>query len=148
MSTGAGKGRVPWTELERARDDYIEPEYLPKQVALKQYYHIRQDEANAMIDHWTQRQAAGKVPLRFKKVVKATRQNNGTSEENDADEDPNMGSGDEAENDRQGNYGSQVGGHGVSQGDSSRNGPGQSHDSTVENPSEVGWPLDHGSSRR
>jgi hypothetical protein len=54
--TGRGKQRVPWTELQRAQNEYIEPEYLPKQVTLKQYYHLHRDYVSAILEHWTWRQ--------------------------------------------------------------------------------------------
>ena len=79
-----GKQRVPWTELEKARDEYIDPKYLPKQVALKQYYHLRQKDINNILEHWTTRQAAGRAPLCFRKEVGSEPQNDCTQEENGA----------------------------------------------------------------
>ena len=79
-----GKRRVPWTELEKAQDEYINPKYLPKQVALKQYYHLRQKDVNNILEHWTMRQAAGRAPLHFRKEVSSELQNDCTQEENGA----------------------------------------------------------------
>jgi hypothetical protein len=97
ISSGKRKRRVPWTQLQKALVDYIEPKYLPEQVTLKQYYHLSQVDVNSMLKHWTRRQAAGKVPFCFRKVAKATQENADTLEENDADADSDMGSGEEAE---------------------------------------------------
>ncbi|KAN0121378.1 hypothetical protein V8E52_003274 [Russula decolorans] len=95
ISTGVGNGKVPYAELQRAQGDYIKPKYLPKKVTLKQYYHLRQDDVNAILDHWTKRQADGKVPLSFKKEAKAIQQKKCTSEENSSDAEM----GEEAEGD-------------------------------------------------
>jgi hypothetical protein len=57
---------------------------LPNDIALTQYYHIRLEDANALLRHWTQRQAAGEIPFRFKKVDKADRQGKGAEGEDDA----------------------------------------------------------------
>ncbi|KAH9030878.1 hypothetical protein EDB85DRAFT_2146392 [Lactarius pseudohatsudake] len=47
--------------------------YLPNGITLTQYHHIRLEDANSLLKHWTQRQAAGEVPFRFKKMDKAGR---------------------------------------------------------------------------
>jgi hypothetical protein len=92
-SIGAGKGWVPWAELQNAQDQYIQRKYLPKKVTLQQYYHLCQKDIDAILKHWMQRQAASKVPFLFRKVAKAIWKNQQTSEENDelreeAEEDP------------------------------------------------------------
>jgi hypothetical protein len=51
ISIGVGNGKVPYAELQRAQGDYIKPKYLPKKVTLKQYYHLRQNDVNAILDH-------------------------------------------------------------------------------------------------
>jgi len=61
---------------------------------LKQFYHIPKASANAILEHWTQRQADGKVPLKFKKAAKVIRERQRTSGE---DSDNDAGSGKEAE---------------------------------------------------
>jgi hypothetical protein len=61
LSIGKGKGRVPWTELQRAQDDYIKAKYLPEKVTLQQYYHLRQEDVHKLLKHWTERQAASEV---------------------------------------------------------------------------------------
>jgi len=101
MSAGTGKGRVPWTELQRDWDEYIKPEYLPKNVTLKQFHHLCQEDINAILGHWAQRKADGKVPFCFRKVAKATQKDKRTSEGSDAD--ANMGPGKGADWDWQGN---------------------------------------------
>jgi len=90
-----GKERVPWTELQRAQGNYIRSRYLPKGVTLKQYYHFRHVDIKALHNHWTQRQATGKVPFCFREAVKAIWKNQYTPEENDADID--MGLAEETE---------------------------------------------------
>ncbi len=111
-------GRVPWIELERAREDYIKPKYLSKQVTLKQYYHLCQKDVNAMLKHWMWRQAASKVPFHFRKVAKAIWRNKHALEENNADADSDTGLGKELEEDLQGDDVSQV------RGDAAENGQG------------------------
>jgi hypothetical protein len=81
-----GKGRIPWARLQEAQGDFVLPEYLPNGVILTQYHHIRLEDANALLKHWTQRQAAGQVPFRFKdlKEGKANRQSKQSSGEDNA----------------------------------------------------------------
>jgi hypothetical protein len=139
ISNGKRKGRVPWTHLQKARVDYIKPKYLPKQVTLKQYYHLTQKDVSAILKHWTWRQAAGKVPFCFRKVAKAVRENVDALEENNADANSDMGPGEEAEGDSQGDAVSQAWGDGASRGDGGGNGstdqafPAQSTGNAAEN---------------
>jgi hypothetical protein len=84
-----GKRRVPWSQLQQSRDDYIESKYLPEGVTLKQYYHLCKTDVELILEHWTERQAAGMVPLRFKKAATDIRKNTRTSDE-DEDEDDGM----------------------------------------------------------
>jgi hypothetical protein len=148
ISIGVGNGKVPYAELQRAQGDYIKPKYLPKKVTLKQYYHLRQNDVNAILDHWTKRQADGKVPLSFKKEAKAIQQKKRTSEENSSDAEM----GEEAEGDLQDNGDSQARGDAASQVDGGSNDsteeahPGQSLGNAAENPSGVGSLLKHGDS--
>ncbi|KAF8262217.1 hypothetical protein EI94DRAFT_1704942 [Lactarius quietus] len=67
-----GKGRIPWTQLRQAQGNYILQEYLPAGVTLTQYHHIRLGDANALLQHWTTRQAAGQIPFHFKDVAKTS----------------------------------------------------------------------------
>ena len=60
--------------MQNAQDDYILPKYLPDGCILTQYHHIRLDDADALLIHWTQRQADGEVPLRFKNLPMAKRE--------------------------------------------------------------------------
>jgi hypothetical protein len=73
IAAGTRKGRVPWTRLQEAQSDFILPKYLPTGVTLTQYHHIRLEDANALLEHWTQRQAAGEISFRFRKIEKANR---------------------------------------------------------------------------
>ena len=73
MALGGGKGRIPWTQLHQAQGDYVLQEYLLAGVTLTQY-HIRLEDANSLLQHWTTRQAAGLIPFRFKKVAKIAQQ--------------------------------------------------------------------------
>ncbi len=94
-----------------------------------------------------QRQAAGKVPFRFRSMAKTIQQNKRATEENDSDAD--MGLGKEAEEDLQDDDSSQSRGHGVSQGDrDSAGSTGQAHlrqslRNAAKNPSGVIWLLKH-----
>jgi hypothetical protein len=76
MASGGGKRRIPWTKLHHAQGDYILDEYLPPGIALTQFHHIRLSDANALLQHWTARQAAGQIAFRFKKVDNTSRQPN------------------------------------------------------------------------
>ena len=116
--TGMGKGRVPWTELQMAQGDCIKAKYLPEQVTHKPYYPLRLEDSNALLEHWTRRQAAGKVPLRFNKAAKTIWQQNQASEENDAGTD--MEAADEAEEDMRDDDGSEAQGDRLPQRDSGR----------------------------
>jgi hypothetical protein len=40
---------------------------------LTQYHHIRLEDANTLLQHWTQRQASGEIPFRFKNNPKVDR---------------------------------------------------------------------------
>src|SRR6266702_4525231 len=66
ISVGGGKGRIPWARLKEAPGDFILSKYLLASVTLTQYHHICQEDVNALLKHWTQRQAAGEIPFRFK----------------------------------------------------------------------------------
>src|SRR5437879_5363705 len=120
MSTGNRKARVPWAELQRARDEYIEPKYLPMQVVLWQYYHLRQGDVNSILRHWVRRQAASMVPFRFKKVTKAIPQRNGDG--------VNMGSSDEDEDLQNNDSGSNHSGEETNLGQSLGNAAGNSNE--------------------
>ena len=82
FAIGGSKGRIPWAKLQEVQGDFILPEYLPIGVTLRQFHHIRLDDANALLKHWTERQAAGEIPFWFKKVAKANRQGGRASEDN------------------------------------------------------------------
>jgi len=120
---------------------------LPKQVTLRQYYHLRRGDVNAILEHWAQRQAAGKVPFRFRSVAKTIQQNKRATKENDSNAD--MGLGKEAKEDLQDDDSSQSRGHGVLQGDGDSTGStGQAHlhqslRNAAKNPSGVIWLLKH-----
>jgi hypothetical protein len=59
---------------------------LPEDVTLTQYYHLRVKDVNAILEHWSHRQAAGMVPFAFRKVAKAK-----NIQESDADTDAGLG---------------------------------------------------------
>jgi len=98
---------------------------LPENITLKQFHHLRQEDVNAILGHWAQRKADSKVPFRFRKAAKAMQKDKRTSEGSDADTD--MGLGEGADLDQQGNNGSQVQG----------NGPLQAGGNMAENPNRV-----------
>ncbi|KAF8259614.1 hypothetical protein EI94DRAFT_1813057 [Lactarius quietus] len=72
LASGGGKGRIPWMQLHQVQGDYILQEYLPAGVTLTQYHHICLGDANALLQHWTTRQAAGQIPFHFKDVAKTS----------------------------------------------------------------------------
>ena len=57
--------------MKEAQGDFILPKYLPDGITLTQYHHICLDDANDLLQHWMQRQAAGEIPLKFKNNIKA-----------------------------------------------------------------------------
>jgi hypothetical protein len=73
ISIKSSKGSIPWKHLETAQDDFIDPKYLPEGAQVTQFHHIRSKDAIAMLKHWTARQAAHEIPLRFKETVKVPR---------------------------------------------------------------------------
>jgi hypothetical protein len=73
IALGGGKQRVPWARLKEAPDEFVLGKYLPTGVTLSQHHHIRLEDADALLKHWTQRQAAGEIPFRFKDALKANR---------------------------------------------------------------------------
>ena len=108
-------------------------------MVLKQYYHLRQKDVSDILEHWTRRQAAGKVPLRFMKVVRA-------SEDSGTDTDVEPAEGEESSQDDEG---SQTQEDGPTQGDSSTNcsaeqiRSGRSRADAAEDPSGVSSILKH-----
>ena len=87
ISVGTAKARVPWAQIQAARDEFIAPEYLPRNVTLKQYHHLCKKDINSLLEHWIERQAAGKIPLKFKKAAEDIRKNKRTWEEDGTDAD-------------------------------------------------------------
>ena len=83
IAEGGSKGRIPWARMKEAQGDFILPQYLPNGITLTQYHHIQLDDANALLQHWTQRQAAGEIPLWFKNNFKANRCGLQASEDGD-----------------------------------------------------------------
>ncbi|KAH9009917.1 hypothetical protein EDB83DRAFT_2530998 [Lactarius deliciosus] len=73
MASEGRKARIPWARVREAQQDYILDMYLPAGVTLTQFHHIRLGDANALLKHWTTRQAAGQTPFRFKKGDKNSR---------------------------------------------------------------------------
>ncbi|KAF8262968.1 hypothetical protein EI94DRAFT_1808036 [Lactarius quietus] len=69
VAAGGGKGRIPWARLSEAPDDFILPMYLLNDITLTQYHHICVEDADALLKHWTQRQAAREIPFQFKNGV-------------------------------------------------------------------------------
>ncbi|KAH9035545.1 hypothetical protein EDB85DRAFT_1889308 [Lactarius pseudohatsudake] len=91
MASEGRKGRIPWTRVREAQQDYILDKYLPAGVTLTQYHHICLGDANALLQHWTTRQAAGQTPFCFKQGDKNSRRsktaNIGTGNGDEADLD-------------------------------------------------------------
>ena len=84
FAEGSSKGRIPWARIKAAQGDFILPQYLPNGITLTQYHHIRVNDANALLQHWTQRQAAGEITFRFKNNFKDNRPILRASEDGDA----------------------------------------------------------------
>ena len=69
-----GEGeRIPWDRLMEDQDKFIDPEYLPVGLHLLPNHHLRKEFIKAILKHWTEREAEGKISLRFNKVDKADR---------------------------------------------------------------------------
>ncbi len=60
-----GKGRLPWAQFYTASDSFIEKEYLPPGVQLRDPSRMIQQEIDIIYTHWLDRQREGKSPLRF-----------------------------------------------------------------------------------
>ena len=84
IAEGTGKGRIPWARIKAAQGDFILPQYLRDGITLTQYHHIQLNDANALLQHWTQRQAAGEIPFQFKNNFKGNRPSLRTSKNGDA----------------------------------------------------------------
>ena len=114
---------------------------MPKNVVLKQFYHLYQKDVDAILKHWIWRQACGKVPFCFKKVNKATQKDHRVLEGGDADTD--MEPGEEADGDQQGDGSSQSQGGGPLQAGTGSDGSteqahlNQSLSNAAENPNRV-----------
>ncbi|KAH9173118.1 hypothetical protein EDB89DRAFT_2069116 [Lactarius sanguifluus] len=89
MASEGCKGRILWTRVHEAQQDYILDKYLPASVTLTQYHHIHLGDTNALLQHWTTRQAAGQIPFCFKKGDKNSWQSKAA--------DIETGNGDEAD---------------------------------------------------
>ena len=83
IAEGGSKGRIPWARIKEAQGNFILPKYLPDGITLTQYHHIHLDDANDLLQHWTQRQAAGEIPLEFKNNIKADHRGTWASEGGD-----------------------------------------------------------------
>ena len=88
ISVGNSKGRIPWSVLREAQDDFIENKYLPGSgFRLTQYHKISLSKVNRLLKHWTDRQEAGEIPFRFKNVanLKAGRRGEEASTDTESD---------------------------------------------------------------
>jgi hypothetical protein len=83
ITEGENKGRIPWARMKEAQSDFILSKYPPNGITPTQYHHIRLDDANALLQHWTQRQASREIPLRFKNNFKVDQCSMPTSEGGD-----------------------------------------------------------------
>jgi hypothetical protein len=140
ISTG-GNGKVPWTALGKSQVDYIKGKYLPKGLTLKQYYHLRQEDIDAILKHCEKRQAASKVPFSFKEAIKDAWKNKRTSEKTDAN--AGMSPSEETEGDLQYDQASQVSENEAPEGDGSSDSPpeqafpGRSMGNAADDPNRV-----------
>ncbi|KAN0139582.1 hypothetical protein V8E53_002611 [Lactarius tabidus] len=69
IAAGGSRGRVPWSQLQESRGEYINPKYLLEGITLAQFHHIHLKDINSLLQHWMQRQASREIPFRF--VTKA-----------------------------------------------------------------------------
>jgi len=83
---------------------------IAKNITLKQFHHLCQEDINAILRYWAQRKADSKVPFCFRKAAKAMWKDKHTLEGSDAN--ANMGLGEGADWDQQGNDRSQAQGNG------------------------------------
>ena len=103
-------------------------------MTLKQYHHLRKEDVNTLLEYWFERQAAGKLPLRFRKSARKS----ASEEENGSNAD--MGLPEEAEERLHGNDDSHAQVNGMLQAGSGSNcsaeqaNSGQSLGNAAENP--------------
>jgi hypothetical protein len=122
IALGGGKQRVPWARLKEAPDEFVLGKYLPTGVTLSQHHHIRLEDADALLKHWTQRQAAGQIPFRFKDALKVNRA--GKRNSTDANGATSVGATDRSGGDqRDAEENQEQGSDGESPGDSSQQVP-------------------------
>ena len=63
--------RVPWDRMIEDQGKFIDPEYLPDGLLLSSNNHKFQKRVvDAILKHWTTRDAEGNIPFRFKNPVK------------------------------------------------------------------------------
>lgn len=67
---------------------------MPDGVDLQQYHHLRQNDVNSILEHWASRQAAGKIPFRFRNMALEIQENE-SLEEDDIDVDMTPSEGEE-----------------------------------------------------
>jgi len=89
IASGNVKARTPWSNMRvDGVNEYIDPEYLPEGIHLEECHHLHSDVVEAVLKHWIDRKAAGKVPLIFKKVATKFRRHKRTDKQQAVD-DPN-----------------------------------------------------------
>jgi hypothetical protein len=66
--------RVPWDRMIEDQGKFIDPEYLPDGLLLSSNNHkFKKQVVDAILKHWTTRDAEGNIPFRFKNPDKADR---------------------------------------------------------------------------
>jgi len=63
---GIWKARVPWASLSEQQDDYLDSEYLPDGLELKEPSKIHRNDITMMITHWKKRQDDAEVDVTFR----------------------------------------------------------------------------------
>ena len=86
LSTGRRNARVPWKKIATSPTEYIKEKYLPEEACLGEVHHMRRDDVNAHLEHWTNRQAAGKKPFRFKNLKRTARHYKQVASDEDDDD--------------------------------------------------------------
>jgi len=73
MAVGKAE-RVPWDRMIEDQGKFIDPEYLPDGLLLASNNHkLQKPVVDAILKHWTTRDAEGDIPFRFKIPDKADR---------------------------------------------------------------------------
>lgn len=139
LTNGARQRKVPWRRINNHREDYIKAKYLPEGIEFRQFHHIVQDDASVILKHWAERQAAGRVPLKFKGVAAAIQSSEDEEGGADTESDEETGQSEDEDDAQSGDE--------ASKWRSSPAGSTRSGDNAAYNSSRVGCLLDQNGRR-